>query len=141
MYKIQPLNFFNIYKAGYFVLICFILFSNKTTIYAQEVLPSSTINSTSYQLYTDKKWPELISFGNEAVQNGYDYFYMRMRIGVAYFEMKNYCLAELHFKKAIQFNTTDDLAKEYLYYCYVYTGKSEEARKLSRSFSVDLAKK
>lgn len=140
MYKTRRLNLPNSCLFYYTTIVCILLFGI-TTINAQEDLTSSTIDSKSYQLYTDNNWSELATFGNEAVQQGYDYFYIRMRTGIAYFEMKNYRLAVVHFKKAIQFNATDDLANEYLYYCYVFTGKSEDARKLSTTFSDELSKK
>jgi tetratricopeptide (TPR) repeat protein len=62
-------------------------------------------------------------------------------LGVAYFEKKNYCLAESHFKKALGFSSNDELAKEYLYYCYLYTGRTEDAHMLSKQFSKELASK
>ncbi len=136
----RRLNLPNSYLFYYATITCTLLFGI-STINAQEDLTSSTIDSKSYQLYTDKNWSELATFGNEAVQQGYDYFYIRMRTGIAYFEMKNYRLAENHFKKAIEFNSTDDLAQEYLYFCYVFTGKSEDARNLSTTFSTELSKK
>ncbi len=108
---------------------------------AQDTLNSATVEQKSYQLYLDKQWPELISYGKKAVNKGFDYFYMRMRIGIAYFERKNYSLAEVQFKKALQFNSGDELALEYLYYCYLYTERYDGARLLSRQFNAALAEK
>ena len=64
-----------------------------------------------------------------------------MRVGIAYYEKKNYSLAEGYFKKALKFNSTDDLALEYLYYCYFFTGKIQEARILSTTFNTLLKQK
>ncbi len=108
---------------------------------AQDSITSAEVEPKSYQLYLDKKWPELIKYGNKASKSGYDYFYLQMRIGIAYYENKNYCLAENHFKKALAFSSNDALALEYLYYCYVFTGRYEEARKLSKQFNKQLAEK
>jgi len=108
---------------------------------AQDSITSAEVEPKSYQLYLDKKWSELIKYGNKASKNGYDYFYLQMRIGIAYYENKNYCLAENHFKKALAFSSNDELALEYLYYCYVFTGRNEEARKLSKKFSTKLGDK
>ena len=83
----------------------------------------------------------MTSFGHQAIKLGFDYFYLRMRIGIAYYEEKKYDLAAPHFDKALQFNSGDELALEYLYYCYLFTSRNEEARMLSKQFSKELAVK
>ena len=113
------------------ITIIFILFVNIVTVKAQEFTNSAVVEQTSYQLYMDKNWDELISFTNRALKEDYDYYYLRIRVGIAYFEKQNYLLAEKHFKKALNFNSSDALANEYIYYCYIYTGRYEEARMLA----------
>lgn len=115
-------------------LVCFNLKS-------QDTLSGAFIEEKSLQLYQDKNWKELITFGNAALKQDYDYFYLRMRIGIAYFERKNYCIAEVHFRKALSFSAKDELALEYLYCCYIYTGRSDDARLWSKKFSKELAAK
>lgn len=124
----------------YKTIIFFFLFHSISGI-AQDTLNSATVEQRSYQLYLDKNWDELIKFGNNAVDKGYDYFYLQMRIGVAWFEKKNYRVAENHFKSALLYNSGDESAQEYLYYCYLYAEKQDEARVLSKTFSLSLAKK
>jgi tetratricopeptide (TPR) repeat protein len=125
----------------YTLILIFMLVIRITGAFAQDTPDPASIEQKSYQLYTDKKWPELISLGKQAVRSGVDYFYLEMRIGIAYYERKNYSYAAPHFKKALSFNSTDSTALEYLYYCYVYTGRFEESRMLSKKFSPELAKK
>ncbi len=108
---------------------------------SQDELNSAIVEQKSYQLYVDKNWSELIKYGNMAIDKGYDYFYMQMRVGIAFYEKKNYSLAACHFKKALKFNSSDELAQEYLYYCYFFNGMYHEARLLSKTFSSELAKK
>jgi hypothetical protein len=103
---------------------------------AQDTLTSAGAESQSFSLYNQKNWDELIRFGNEALRKGFDYYYLRYRLGVAYFSEKKYRLAATHFEKANSFNSTDE-AMEYLYYCYLYSGQYERARWLSKSFSPD----
>lgn len=119
-----------------FLFVCSVIGAN-----AQDTINFETVEQKSYQLYLDKKWPELIKFGNKAVHLGYDYFYLQMRIGIAYYEKKNYSYAEGHFKKALAFNSSEDAALEYLYYCYIFKGRYDEARLLSKQFNDTLAKK
>lgn len=116
----------------YFVVILVVLAAKGI---AQDSLTTMNVEQKSYQLYLDKNWSELITFGNKAVHEGYDYFYLQLRIGIAYYEKKNYNLAEGHFRKALSFNSEDELTQEYLYYCYLYVGRYEEARLLSKGFS------
>ena len=108
---------------------------------AQDSLNSASVEQKSYQLYVDKNWSELIKFGNIAIHNGFDYYYLQLRVGIAYYEKKNYSLAESHFKSALKFNTDDELSLEYLYYCYLFNGRNEDARMLSKQFNPSLADK
>lgn len=108
---------------------------------SQEELNSAIVEQKSYQLYVDKNWSELIKYGNMAINKGYDYFYMQMRVGIALYEKKNYASAESHFRKALKFNSSDELTQEYLYYCYFFTGRYDESRRVSSSFSKELAQK
>ena len=125
------------YKNCILVLFLVVVMSG----FAQDTLNSEIVEQRSYQFYINKNWKELINFGNKAINNGIDYYYLRIRIGIAYFEKKNFSSAENHFKKTLNFNSDDELAKEYLYYCYLYNGKNEEARLLSKSFSTVLSEK
>lgn len=123
----------------YFIIATFFLSYINT--YAQDTLNSATVEQKSYQLYLDKNWSELIKFGNKALDSGFDYYYLQLRIGIAYYEKKNYALAEGYFKKALTYNTDDELSLEYLYYCYFLNGRYDEARLLSKKFNKSLADK
>ncbi len=105
---------------------------------AQDTLAIDDIEIKTYKLYAEKKWPELIAVINQALANEIDYYYLRMRIGIAQFEKGNYNKAEVHFKKAIELNSNDELDKTYLYYCLINNGRDEEARYSSRKFSDSL---
>ncbi len=107
----------------------------------QDTSNSVNVEQKSYQLYQDKNWNELIKFANKSIHKGFDYFYLQMRLGIAYYEKKNYCLASTHFKKALKFSGGDELALEYLYYCYAFTGRNEDARMLSKTFRKSLSEK
>ncbi len=94
---------------------------------------SDTVNteSRSYQLYSEKNWNKLIQFDREAISRGQDYFYIRLRTGIGLFEQKKYRAALTQLRVALEFNARDETALEYLYYCYLYSGRFEEARKLN----------
>lgn len=98
----------------------------------------SEVDQKSYTMYMNKEWKQLLAYGKKALKEGTDYYYLRMRVGIAAYELKNYYAAEPHFAKALMFNEGDELAQEYLYYCYVFTQRFEEAGRLSKSFSNEL---
>lgn len=101
---------------------------------AQDTLTFANVEARSYALFTNTKWDELIRFGNKALRKGFDYYYLRYRLGVAYYMKKEYRTAGIYFEKAVAFNSTDE-ALEYLYYCYIYSGEYDRARWLTKSFS------
>lgn len=125
-------------RIGFFILMAF-----SCTLFlrlkAQDTLNSAGVEKKSYQLYLDKNWDELIVYGKKALAAGFDYFYLRMRIGIAYYENKNYRLAEVQFQKALGYNSTDETLLEYLYFCKIFSGKYEEARKFTKKFPAHLA--
>ena len=94
---------------------------------SQESMTFKYADSLTYRLYLDKNWSELIRTGRDAIETGHDYYYMRMRLGIAYYEMHNYGMSTIHFKKALVFNTSDPVALEYLFYSYYLSGRNYEA--------------
>jgi hypothetical protein len=118
-----------------------LLFIYNIVSFSQEPISSAAIEQKSLQLYSEKKWDELIPFVKQTLMNGNDYFYLRMRIGIAYYELANYSQSEIHFKKALGFNSSDEVAQEYLYYSYLFNAKYDDARTLSFGFSEKLTEK
>jgi len=127
------------HRAVYKLIVIACLLACSVPCGAQDTLSSVRVEQQSYALYSQKSWTELERFGHSALAKGYDYYYLRLRMGIAFYAQRNYLLAEKHFQKALSFNAGDPLALEYLYGCYVYMGKSEEARALSKSFPKELA--
>lgn len=100
-----------------------------------------TVDKETYQLFVDKDWDLLVAKGNLAIKNGLDYYFLRMRLGIAYYEKNNYIKASRHFKKALEFNEGDPVALEYLYYACLFTGKEARASLLSKDFNDTLREK
>lgn len=105
-----------------------------------ETVAVKTIDRT-YALYLKSDWKALIANGDSILKGGSDYYYLRLRLGIAYFEASEYLLAEEQFKRAVEFNSLENLPKEYLYYCYLNTGRIVQARRLAKGFNQDLIKK
>lgn len=98
--------------------------------FSDEKFDFVTVDKITYELYLQKNWEKLASYGKEAIKNGIDYYYLRMRVGIAFFELEKFMNAEPHFQKALVFNTNDIDALTYLYYCYLNTGKQADAEKV-----------
>lgn len=108
-------------------IILIILFFCSLNLFSQSKYNSKTVDSETYYLYIDKKWKPLISEGKEALKNNIDFFYLRMRLGIAYYEQGKYIKAAEHFNKAYNFNQYDTLCNEYLYYSNLFSGRKKQA--------------
>ncbi|MDA3894242.1 MAG: tetratricopeptide repeat protein, partial [Salinivirgaceae bacterium] len=75
--------------------------------YSQEVENATTIDKDTYILWLAKDWDRLITIGKTAIKNEVDFYYLRVRMGIAYFEKKNYHKAIYHFEKAYKFNPNE----------------------------------
>ena len=84
------------------------------------------------RLYYEQKWDSLLMVGEDAIAKGYDYYYMRMRVGEAAMYRQRYVRAARHFEKALYFNKGDVVAMKLLYNSYRYSGRTVEAKWLLR---------
>lgn len=107
----------------------------------EQKLDFNTINMETYRLYVEQKWDSLIDMGKGAIKHDIDYYYLRMRVGIAYYNKKNYKKAAGHFTHALSFNQNDPVALEYLYYSKFFSGSQEQANHVRNLFKGDLALK
>ena len=95
--------------------------------YSQAQQTTTSVDKVTYELWLEQDWDALIETGNRALDNGFDFYYLRYRLGIAYYQKQNYHRAGEHFQKAFEMNDGDDLLKEYLYYSYLLAGRKYEA--------------
>jgi hypothetical protein len=100
---------------------------------AAEKLDFATVDLLTYRYYRDKKWDSVIVIGKQALRQDIDYYYLRVRMGIAYFEKTEYFPAATHLQKARKFNSSDSFVADYLYRAYLYTNRNDEARLLRAS--------
>jgi tetratricopeptide (TPR) repeat protein len=111
-------------------LILLLLAMGSLVIRAQDQqLTFREVDRQSLELYNKGEWKELIKFSNQALREGFDYYYLRMRIGIACFESRHYMKAAIHFKEALACNANDPVAGEYLYGCYLELNRGPDALK------------
>lgn len=122
-------------------LIILIFLSSYFASSAQNEFNFKTVEDSSYALYLKKDWKQLERFGAEAIKSKIDYFYLRERMGIAFYEQQKYQLAVSQFEKANTFNSSDELTQEYLFYSYAFNNRYDDALQLTKCFSTDLKKK
>ena len=98
--------------------------------YAQDTLDFARLDRKTLELYQQEKWNDLIRWGKEGLKTGRDYYYLRARLGVAYFMEDQYFFAVEQFRKSLYFNQESSFSKEYLYYSLLYSGQTNEASRL-----------
>ena len=104
-----------------------IAFFAVTSSMAAVKLDFTTVDMLTYRCYQEKKWDSVILIGKQALHQDIDYYYLRVRMGISYFEKTEYFPASVHLKKAREFNSEDPIIADYLYYAYVYSGRVDEA--------------
>ena len=120
------------------IAIFFLLLALTAT--AQEKYNAS-VDKKTYDLYMKSNWEELRETGAAAIENGIDFYFLRMRLGISYYEDKNYMSAVPHFEKAIKFSPKDSIGLEYLYYSYLYSGQEAETNILAKKLPAQLKRK
>jgi tetratricopeptide (TPR) repeat protein len=112
-----------------------LLWSGTLVFVAMLLLPAAisaqhtqNADSLTYALYQQQQWDELVVAGTAAIRSGVDHYYMQMRVGIAWYEKQNYRRAIPFFRQARQLNPIDEVATEYLYYSYLLSGRTTDAR-------------
>lgn len=94
----------------------------------------ATVDRLTYRYFLERKWDSVIITGKQALHDDIDYYYLRVRLGIAYFERTDYFPAAVHLEKARGFNNGDDYVADYLYQAYIYTNRPDEASRLRRTW-------
>ncbi|MBN2236112.1 MAG: hypothetical protein JW729_01045 [Bacteroidales bacterium] len=95
----------------------------------------------TYDQYLAEDWTGLIETGKEALAKNTDFYYLRIRMGIAYAAQANFRMAIVNYKKALEFVPEDPIAQEYLYYAYLYSGMKNTASVYAAGLPSTLRKK
>jgi len=120
------------------IILLFLLLA--VTAFAQEKY-SASVDKKTYELYMKSNWEDLRETGSTAIASGIDFYFLRMRLGISYYQEENYMSAVPHFEKAVMFNPKDSIGLEYLYYSYLFSGQEREANILASKLPVQLKRK
>lgn len=124
-----------------YVFILFILLLPFSYVIAQQNDLKANYNEKTYNQFLASDWDALIDTGKEALDQGVDFYYLRLRMGIAYGAQFNYRLAIVNYKKALEFVPSDPVAQEYLYYAYKYAGMKNTAIQYVKQLPVALRRK
>jgi len=125
----------------YKLVLTILFLSIGFTAFAQQGKYDASVDKKTYELFMKSNWGDLREVGNTAIENGIDFYYLRMRMGISYYQEKNYMSAVSHFEKAVVFSPKDSTALEYLYYSYLFSGQESEANILGKKLSASLRRK
>ena len=115
------------------VLIC--LFLMGLNLMALDKPDRRQMDLETYHLYLARDWKKLILRGEQALEMGYDFYYLRMRLALAWFTLGRYEKARNELLMALKHIPNDDNARNYLYYADLYSGRTGEARRLLGEFT------
>ena len=110
-------------------------------IYGQDTLTYPVIDRLTYKYYTDKKWDDLIKLGKKSLHKNIDFYYLQVRMGIAYFEKHKYLKAIKYLEKAYKTDKKNIVVQEYLYWAYYYSFLYNEADKLYENLDTTLQSK
>ncbi len=115
---------------AFFILSCTLCLATQKGN-TQDQVNFQTIDSITYNQYLNADWKDLLATGKNSIDNGLDYYYLRMRMGWARYSQGNYRKAIKHYEKALNFNSTDPTAMALLMASYEYSGRKKDAIALS----------
>ena len=122
---------FSFHSLKYSCLVGFVIFLFlPQSGFSQQFPEYAKTDSTTFALYEKLQWDELIEVGEAAIKNGIDFYYLRMRLGIARYEQHNYRHAIPHFENALKVYPEDQVAAWYLYYSYLFAGRSSDSRRI-----------
>lgn len=101
-------------------------------------LTQEQVDSETYTSFINKEYKTTIKIGKQSLKAGIDFYYLRYRMGVSYYENKNYEAAIPHFEKAKALDGSDSALLEYLYYAYLNSSQREKANLLADTFTDEL---
>lgn len=125
-------------KAGLILVLLLIIASVKS----QETKDSyKTIDSLTYNLFVKQDWKTLLTEGKNYKKKGTDFYYLKVRMGIANFKTGRYLLAVKLLEEAYNLNKFDVVVQDYLYWAYRYSGLFLESDVFYKKMDVSLQKK
>jgi len=108
-------------------ILTVLLYCCSVTLFSQQECDFLQVDSITYNAYLTADWDKVLSTGKKAVKDGIDYYYLRQRMGIAYFSKENYRAASRQFVAAAKHDPGNEITQNLLYYSLLYSGQFPEA--------------
>ena len=110
-------------------IVCLVLLWFVSTANAQKsTLSMKHVDSTTYSLYLKQDWKSIIALGKQARFGGIDFYYLKVRMGIAYFKENKMFSAIQLLEEAYTMDSNNVVVQDYLYWAYRYSGLIMESR-------------
>jgi hypothetical protein len=86
-----------------------------------------SLDKRTYYYYLKGDIRNLKNTADTMLSSGIDYYYLRLRLGMAFYDRQNYPNALRHFSKALKFSSIDTISREYIYKSYLFSGRTGDA--------------
>ena len=83
-----------------YIIILLLFFLISFSAVAQEKMSAPSVDNISYEQYLKKDWEALIKTGKKSLKYDVDFYYLQVRMGIAYYELKRYPKAVKYFENA-----------------------------------------
>ena len=127
-------------KGTFYGLLFLAWFAFPVMSQGQNKTGTTEIDAITYDQYLKQEWKELIKTSKEADRNGISFYYLDVRTGIAYYNLKKYRTAIKYLKKAYRSNQNNEYVNELLYYAYLFSGRANDAEKLKKDLHATLKK-
>jgi hypothetical protein len=117
------------------LIVTFVVLLFSAKLYAQNDFKS--LDRQTYDYFIKGDYKNLKKTADLMLSNGIDYYYLRIRLGILEYNKQLYSNASKDLKKATEFNSLDTIAREYIYKCYLFSGRRADARLYLESISPD----
>ncbi len=114
---------------------------NVSQAQTKKPLNMADVDAITYQYYLKGDWPNLIKKGEAALKNGIDFYFLKVRMGIAYYHLKKYRKAAKFLENAYAADIKNQLVAEYLYYAYLFGGRAMDAYRIADAFNIKLKQK
>ncbi|KGL64006.1 tetratricopeptide repeat protein [Polaribacter sp. Hel1_85] len=120
-------------------ILCIVLLWFVSTTNAQKTsLEIKEIDSITYALFLKEDWKPILKIGKQANAEGIDFYYLKVRMGIAYFKENKMFSAIQFLEEAYNLDTSNVVVQDYLYWAYRYSGLIMESRLFYRKMATSL---
>jgi hypothetical protein len=108
------------------VILILIQFLICAELFSQSTITIDSINTEMEVLQGENNYGRMISLGESYLRKGYDSFFLRARLGIAYYETNQYLKAIPQLENTMKYGIDNPSVLTDLYFSYFYTGREAD---------------